>query len=264
MSILEFHDVSILKSGRPLLEGINWQVLPNEHWVVLGPNGSGKSTLVMAAMARIWPTHGNVWIFEKPYTGNEVKKLNSRAGLFQPALHDSLGEYHSNMNVLDVLLTGLDGNIANYSNYSYEQINICRVFFEDVSLISSFNFNLQTKMTLLSSGERRQVLLFRSVLNDPDLLFLDEPFESLDLTARVRLERLLKKTVISRLQSSIMILHRTEEIPEFTTHILLLKNGQVFSQGKLEEILIEPVIAELFDLELNLVRNNNRYYCVVK
>ncbi len=55
---LELRDVSYAANGQPVLQSINWTVLPGEHWAILGPNGSGKTTLLQLACGYLWPNAG--------------------------------------------------------------------------------------------------------------------------------------------------------------------------------------------------------------
>ncbi|MEM8680840.1 MAG: ATP-binding cassette domain-containing protein, partial [Planctomycetota bacterium] len=56
--LVEFIEVSHAVDRHPLLQEIDWQIMPHTHWAVLGPNGAGKTTLIRILAGGIWPNAG--------------------------------------------------------------------------------------------------------------------------------------------------------------------------------------------------------------
>ena len=59
-TVLNLHNVNVVRGGRNILRDVSWSVNEGERWVVLGPNGAGKSTLLSIAAARLHPSGGEV------------------------------------------------------------------------------------------------------------------------------------------------------------------------------------------------------------
>ena len=57
-TVLEFHDVSVIRDGNLILDSVTWSVDSDERWVILGPNGAGKTTLLQIAAAAMHPSKG--------------------------------------------------------------------------------------------------------------------------------------------------------------------------------------------------------------
>ena len=73
--------VRVVREGRAILDGIDWQVRSGERWVLLGPNGSGKTTLLAVAGARWWPTAGVVTVLGARLGRVDVRALRGRVAL---------------------------------------------------------------------------------------------------------------------------------------------------------------------------------------
>ncbi|MBI3395280.1 MAG: ABC transporter ATP-binding protein, partial [Spirochaetia bacterium] len=114
---------------------------------------------------------------------------------------------------------------------------------------------------VLSSGERHRTLLARALIARPPLLILDEPYESLDIPARIALEKLLEAVVTESGMSTVTILHRVEEIPPFATHALLLKNGAVAFSGPVREVITSQTLSDLYNAALRIETFGVRFAC---
>jgi ABC-type molybdenum transport system, ATPase component/photorepair protein PhrA len=100
----------------------------------------------------------------------------------------------------------------------------------------------------LSSGEGRKLLLAKALLQQPELLVLDEPFDGLDQLSRHELMQLLA-TLHHQGQSIVLIVNRFEELPEFATHIGLLSSCNLIIAGSRNQILSSPEINQLIKVE---------------
>lgn len=229
---------------------------------MLGPNGAGKSTLAALLCAREWPTQGQVIVFGIPYRGNEVNVLRNRLGIFQPALQDHLPVYHPAMTAEEVILTGLDGSLAIYQEFSSMERQKVQKLYKNLFPAHDQSFPLDRSYRKLSSGEKRRVLLMRCFIQSPEFVLLDEPYESLDIPARISLEKALQNYLHLNTIPSLTILHRIEEIPEFATHILMLKEGYLFQAGQISNTLNDRTLSDLYATRLRVGRDGGRYYCV--
>jgi iron complex transport system ATP-binding protein len=232
--------VEVRREGRALLAGVDWQIGPEERWVVLGPNGSGKTTLLQVLALRLLPTRGSVALVSAALT------RQVRPGL--PA-----GE---------VVLTGRTGALEPWWDHYEEQDRArARVLLQAAGVGHLW----AQPFGVLSEGERQQVLLARGLMADPALLLLDEPAAGLDLGARERLLASLATTVGSpEGPPVVLVTHHLEEIPSGTTHALLLRDGQVVAAGPIESTLTSPVVSECFGLPVLVRRQGSRWSAVAR
>lgn len=259
--IIEMHSVSVTRGGTEILRELQWTMRAGEHWLILGPNGSGKSTMAGILTGYLWPTSGHITVLGREPGSVPILEIRRSIGLFEPALFDSSAVYHPDATALDVICTGWDSALAVYRDYDASVRARALSLFQNYFRSGSLRFPPERKFAALSSGERRKVLLLRMLLPEPEILLLDEPYESLDIPSRYSLERILHDFISRTGRPSITILHRVEEIPSFTTHALLLKDGSVLRQGRVDDLIGSGVLSELYDYPLHIGKVNGHYYC---
>ncbi len=89
-AVVELAEVSIVRGGARLLDGIDWTVDEADRWVVIGPNGAGKTTLLQILAAQIHPTSGVAGLLGEVLGAVDVFELRPRIGLTSAALADRL------------------------------------------------------------------------------------------------------------------------------------------------------------------------------
>ncbi|MBM9502034.1 ATP-binding cassette domain-containing protein [Leptospira sp. 201903071] len=251
--LLSVEEVSYKPAGKTILDKVSFQIFENEHCVLLGRNGAGKSTLVNLIYGMIWASSGNIRLFHETYGETIVQELRKRIGILDASQQENA--LQRKLTVFDVVLTGLFHTIGYYRDPSPEEETKALRILEESDLIAKKD---QLYVTL-SSGEKKKILFLRSLVSEPDLLILDEPCSSLDLTAREDFLRFLKRYHSRRKFTSLYITHRPEEIPEFYTQAVLLKEGKVLTFGKIEETFSEIHLKELYDLSLQVRRINGTW-----
>lgn len=252
-----------LNRGRvQILTDVNWSLGAGEHAVVLGPNGSGKSTLVALLSGRLFPTTGAVTVLGARYGRVNLREHRRRLGVFQPFEQESLSVYHPGMSALDVVCTGFDSVIASYRDYTTAERAKALQMFQRLSGGDSLPAEPERGFSLLSSGERRKILIVRMLVSQPELLILDEPYESLDIASRIRLEQVLERAVTDLGLTVILVLHRPDEIPSFARRALLLKSGQVFCDCALGDAMTSGLLSSLYDATLHVGCEQGRFFWV--
>ena len=73
--VLDLHNVSVLRGGSRILDGITWQVADGDRWVIMGSNGSGKTTLLQVVAARLHPTVGTAGLLGEQLGAVDVFEL---------------------------------------------------------------------------------------------------------------------------------------------------------------------------------------------
>ncbi|MBL8020024.1 MAG: ATP-binding cassette domain-containing protein [Leptospirales bacterium] len=243
------------RQGKTILSGVNLNIGENEHWILLGPNGAGKSTLIKILSGYEWPTQGHVEICGKRTGENSVAELREGIGLFEPALQGEAAVHYPGMTAEEVVASGARNAIVDYEPADPGIAERAQ------DLVRGQGFNSTQPFSLMSSGEQRRTLLLRAMIREPQLLILDEPYESLDLKARVELERTLVERVGAGAVSTLFAIHRIEEIPPFATHALLLKKGVVAKAGLVNDVVSSQNLSELYETSLEVRNIDGRFVC---
>lgn len=258
-TVLSLSEVSYVRNGRPILQGINWQVEDSERWVILGANGAGKSTLLKIATANDYATTGTVDVLDCRLGKVDVFELRTRLGLVASSAARRIPGYETVRNVVLTAAHGVEGRW----NEQYEDIDVRqadRVLAEwDLLELADHKF------ATLSDGERKRTMIARAVMTDPELLLLDEPSASLDLGARERLLQMLSGFAQSPYSPAmVMVTHHVEEIPPGFTHVLLITDGKIQAAGPIDETLTAANLELTFGMPFELSKSNGRYAAVAR
>ncbi|QAY74006.1 ABC transporter ATP-binding protein [Agromyces protaetiae] len=253
-TVLKFRDVSVVRDGNTILDGIDWTVESDERWVVLGPNGAGKTTLLQIAAAAMHPSTGTAEVLLESLGKVDVFELRPMIGFASTAAARKIPR---NETILDVVLTAAY-SVSGRWNEEYEEIDLRRA--QRVLAEWRLDSFADRRFGSLSDGEQKRVQIARAVMTDPELLLLDEPAASLDLGAREELVGLLGGYASSPASPAIvMVTHHAEEIPQGFTHALLLRDGKVVTSGPFAEALTSETLTETFGLPIELTERDGRY-----
>lgn len=255
--ILSYKNVSFRRDGREILKNINWEIKKGENWALLGLNGSGKSTLLSMIPAYTFATSGEVSVFEKKFGTCIWAEVKEKVGFVSSSLNtffDSL----NNQTLNNIVLSGKYNSIGIYQEITQKDREKANNIIKDFKL-SHLKLN---KYITLSQGEQRKTLLARAFMNEPSLLILDEPCSGLDIRAR---EIFLKTLEESKSDIPfIYVTHQIEEIIPSITHVAILDNGEIVSQGNKFKVLTEENLSKLYGIDLKIEWSNNRPWLIVK
>jgi len=255
--ILSYKNVSFRRDGREILKNINWEIKKGENWALLGLNGSGKSTLLSMIPTYTFATSGEVSVFEKKFGTCVWAEVKEKIGFVSSSLN-TFSDSLNNQTLNNIVLSGKYNSIGIYQEITQKDREKANNIIKDFKL-SHLKLN---KYITLSQGEQRKTLLARAFMNEPSLLILDEPCSGLDIRAR---EIFLKTLEESKSDIPfIYVTHQIEEIISSITHVAILDNGEIVSQGNKFEVLTEENLSKLYGIDLKIEWSNNRPWLIVK
>jgi len=253
-SVLRFGDVSVRRGDKNLLHDLTWNVAEGERWVVMGPNGAGKTTALQIAATRLHPTRGRVHILGEEIGAVDIAELRQAIGWSSGSLVEAFPAQES---VLDAVLTGA-WSVTGRWREDYGSDDRARA----VDLLGSWGLSALAHRTFgtLSEGERKRVLIARSLMADPELLLLDEPAAGLDLGGREDLLSALSEVALDPLAPvTVLVTHHVEEVPTGFTHGLLLREGRAVAMGPLGDVLTDAMVSEAFGLPIRVREDDGRW-----
>ena len=179
-------------------------------FAILGPNGAGKSTLINIICGLVKKSSGSINILNEDIDIN-FKKIRSKIGLVPQELYTDMFETVSN--TLD-FSRGLFGFKKNPS--------LRDKILSDLSLIDKKN----EKISNLSGGMKRRVLIAKALIHEPEILFLDEPTAGVDIEIRKSIWNLVTNIKNSGV-TIILTSHYLKEVEEIADMISIVKDGEV-------------------------------------
>jgi len=253
-SVIKLHNVSVVRSGKYLLNGVNWEVNEGERWVIVGTNGAGKTTLMQVIGATLHPTSGTATILGATLGQVDVFDLRTRIGHSSTSIAERVPRAER---AEDVVLSAAYAVMGRWrESYDKEDHDRAHQIMGELRITHLADRTFGT----LSEGERKRVLIARALMTDPELLLLDEPAAGLDLGGREDLISSLNVLAESD-EAPVLVLvsHHVEEIPQGFTHVLMLRGGSVVASGKIEQTLTNANLQTTFGMRLDLTATDGRY-----
>lgn len=215
--MMEVKDFVKRYNGFTAVDHLSFDVYKGEIFGLLGPNGAGKSTTIRTVMDIIKPDEGTVCVLGRsPGDAREdVGYLPEERGLYR------------DQKVLDVLvylaeLKGTPRDVARQSALGWLE----RVELED---------HAQSKVKDLSRGMQQKLQFAATMVHDPDLLILDEPFQGLD-PVNVGLLKTLIRDLAAQDKTIVLSAHQMNLVEALCDRILLINHGRRVLYGELAQI----------------------------
>lgn len=218
MALLEIKNISKSFQNNQALQNVSLTILPNKIYGLLGPNGAGKTTLIRNITQIFYPDAGEIL-----FNGEKLQPKHSNQIGYMP---EERGMYKK-MKVGEQLIYFAKLRDFN-TKQAEEKIDY---WLQKLDIESWRNKNIED----LSKGMQQKVQFVATILHEPKLLILDEPFSGLDPIAA----ELIKNEIIELNQKGTTIIfstHRMENIEEMCEDIFLINKGKIILDGNVQQI----------------------------
>ena len=233
MSILSTCGLRKSYGGTEVVAGVDLAVEPGECFGLLGPNGAGKTTTLKLCLGLIEPGAGAIELRGEPVPAR-AREARVRVGVVPQ--FDNLDPDFS-----------VEENLVVYGRYF--RIPEARIKERVPGLLefAGLSGRGDAKIMTLSGGMKRRLTLARALVNEPELLFLDEPTTGLDPQARHLIwERLRRLTQGGR--TLVLTTHFMEEAERLCHRLAIMDRGRIITQGSPRALIaehIEPQVLEV-------------------
>ena len=230
--MIEVNNLVFEYPGKRALNGVSFRIEPGNITALVGPNGAGKTTLLRCMAALEVPLHGEVYI-DGENINEDPRACHRKLGY----LSDFFGLYDE-LSVRQCLLhaAASRGILAN------EQVRVV----EQAAIRLGIADRFEIKAGALSRGLRQRLAIAQAVVHEPQILMLDEPASGLDPEARHSLAELFL-TLRDQGMTLVVSSHILSELDEYSTDMLVLREGRILSHD-----LIEQQSAKTVNLQLSL------------
>jgi len=200
-----------------------------ESTVLIGPSGCGKSTLLRILVGLIDADAGTILFDGIPLTSQNIQQQRQRMGY---VIQDGgLFPHLTARQNVELLATHLGWNQEKVKARIEELAELTRLP----------RVALDRYPSQISGGQRQRVGIMRALMLDPAVMLLDEPMGALDPMVRFDLQEDLRKIFRTLGKTSIMVTHDMGEAAFFGDRVLMLGEGEVVQEGRLEELIQNPI-----------------------
>ena len=227
------------------LDDVSLEIRRGEVFGLLGPNGAGKTTLIRILVGLLSPTEGSAEVLDKDVTV-DIDYIRERVALLpqEAGVYDRLTA-RENL----VYYGGLYGIPEDVLNQRADNL------LEIVGLKEKEDYQVKG----FSGGMKRKVLVARSLIIEPEIIFMDEPTTGVDTIGARVVRNLLKKLSAERDQTIILTSHDLTEVAELCHRVGILYEGQLVAIGKPSELEEKYRAANLEEVFTGLVTGEGVY-----
>lgn len=233
--MLKLNNLSVrYQDGNQVLRNLSLSIEKGETVGIIGANGAGKSTLLMSIVGILLPFEGSIEVDGLMQDRKKLRELRERIGFVFQNPDDQL--FMSN--VYDDIAFGL-------RNYGMSEENI-RTRIDHILKELGVEKLRDMSSHKLSGGEKRIIAIATVLAMEPSVVLFDEPSSFLDPKTRRRLIHLLRGVPMTKLIAT----HDLDMALELCERVVVLKEGQVYAEGKAKDILTNQGLLEEAGLEL--------------
>ena len=207
---------------------------------LLGPNGCGKTTTIGMMLGLIKPTSGTVFI-----NGQNIENENNRTKILEKV------NFISPYVELPKKLT-VEENLKVYGKL-YGVNNLQDKISDLMKQLNLFEFK-KRKTGELSSGQKNRVSLAKALINEPEILFLDEPTVSLDPDVGDYIRTYIEGFASKKGTTILLASHNMDEVERLCNEVMMMKNGEIIDKGTCDSLIIKHGRKNLEETFLKIVR----------
>ena len=220
---------------------ISFTINENEILGLLGPNGCGKTTTIAMMLGLLKPSNGRVVIHGLDIEKNRISLLH-KMNFISPYI-----ELPKKLSVKENLI--VYGKL-----YGVKFISDRIKYLSEKLRLEEF---INKKTGELSSGQKNRVSLAKALINEPSILFLDEPTASLDPETGDFVRSFIEKISREKKMSILLASHNMDEVKRLCKNVLMMNNGVIIDKGTPDDLIKKHGKRNLEEVFLKLNRNNN-------
>lgn len=217
--IVEINNISFSYGNNKVLDNVSLYIEEGDFVGIIGPNGSAKSTLLKLMVGLLKADSGSISLFNKPI--NEFSQFN-KVGYLSQTVREFNNMFPAT--VEEVVAANIHAN----NRFNKKQKIEYRNRIEEVLKIVEMDKFKERKIGNLSGGQKQRVFIARALVNNPKILFMDEPLVGVDVESQNKFYNLLDKINKEFNITLVMISHDIGTISRKVNRVFCLSNGKVY------------------------------------
>lgn len=227
-----------------VLEDINLEIYRGDYLGIVGPNGSAKSTLLKTILGLLKPQRGSIKIFdqaiEKFRDWGRVGYVAQKATSFNSSFPATVEE---------IVAANLFPKIGLFRSIKKEQKE---KVYETLKIVGMENYGKRL-IGNLSGGQQQKVFIARTLISEPEIIFLDEPTVGIDVESQMEFYHLLEKLNKEMNITIVMISHDIGVITEKVSKIACMGDGKLLVQNKCTKVSFGEALTNFYGDKMNML-----------
>jgi len=224
MKLIELKKLNIGYGHKVVCKDINFSIEQGQYICVVGENGSGKSTLLKTILGLNKPISGKI---------NFADDVGNKGIGYLPQQTDFQRDFPAT--VREIVLSGFLGKMGFRPFYRKSEKEKANLICQNLEIFDLMNKSFKE----LSGGQQQRVLLARALCATDNILVMDEPVNAMDAKSIKKFYQLIKRLNVENGLTIIMVSHNLENVINYTSHIIYLKDKMEFAGTKDEFLTSE-------------------------
>lgn len=228
--------------GKPVVDGIDFELVKGKVTSLIGPNGAGKST-VMGIISRLVARDAGIVDFE----GRDIAKWKSRELSKHLAILTQTNNTQVKLRVRE---------LVGFGRFPYSGSRLTRADEEIVARALAYMEleDIQDKfIDELSGGQRQRAYIAMVLAQDTEYVLLDEPTNNLDIYHARNLMRTVRKMCDELGKTVVLVLHELNYAAFYSDYVCAMKNGKIAKYGTVDEVMTEQNLSEIYGVEFRII-----------
>ncbi|MGM9987861.1 MAG: ABC transporter ATP-binding protein [Bacillaceae bacterium] len=249
--MIDVKNVSKRYGKKKVINDVSVQIKKGKITSFIGPNGAGKSTLLSMISRILSQDEGDIFI-----EGGDIKKSKSNELAKKVAILKQ-------SNNLNIRLTVRE--LVSFGRFPYSQGNLTKEDKEFVTKAIDYMGlgDIQhSYLDQLSGGQRQRAFIAMVLAQDTEYILLDEPLNNLDMRHSVQIMKVLRQMVDELGKTIILVIHDINFASCYSDYIVALKDGKIVKEGNTHEVINQPTLKDIYDMDIKIECINDCNICV--
>lgn len=234
-------------SGKPVVDGVCFEIPKGKVISMIGPNGAGKSTVLNMISRLIARDNGEIKL-----QGKDISRWKSKDLSKHLAILTQSNNINMKLTVRELITFGRFPYSG--SHITQEDKNIINQAIEYMELGEFENRFIDE----LSGGQRQRAYIAMVIAQDTEYILLDEPTNNLDIYHSSNMMKIVRRLCDELGKTVILVLHDINYASFYSDYICAFSNGKIAKFGTVEEVMTKELLSDLYQVDFNILDINGK------
>jgi len=239
--VIEVRKVSKRYGSKNVIDDVSVTIAKGKITSFIGPNGAGKSTLLSMISRLITRDSGEIYIDGKELRESKSNDLAKKISILKQSNH------------INVRLTVRE--LVSFGRFPYSQGKLKEEdwkFVDEAIQYMELEDMQEKYLDQLSGGQKQRAYIAMVIAQNTEYVLLDEPLNNLDMKHSVQIMKVLRRMVNELGKTIIIVIHDINFASCYSDYIVALKDGKVVQEGATENIITQPVLKQVYDMDIQI------------